>query len=107
MRCVTQSERIRRIGGNLFTDRDFDLGFFDWENGLARIYGTRMPLPSGRDSRTYFATLRGLEQQAKSAGLGGWRKTCAAVSKRRCTISTLAGRLRARRFQRPTDAERF
>ena len=26
MRCVTQSERIRRIG-NLFTDRDFDLGF--------------------------------------------------------------------------------
>jgi hypothetical protein len=26
MRCVTQSEHIRRIG-NLFTDRDFDLGF--------------------------------------------------------------------------------
>jgi endonuclease YncB( thermonuclease family) len=42
-------------------------------NGLARIYGTRTPLPDGRDSRTYLATLSGLEQQAKSAGLGGWR----------------------------------
>jgi hypothetical protein len=42
-------------------------------NGLARIYGTRTPLPDGRDSRTYLVTLAGLEQQAKSAGLGGWR----------------------------------
>jgi len=31
MRCVTQSERIRRIS-NVFIDRHFDLGFFDWEN---------------------------------------------------------------------------
>ena len=35
MRCVTQSERIGRIG-NSFTDRNFDLGFFDWENDPAR-----------------------------------------------------------------------
>src|SRR4029077_5920729 len=34
-------------------------------------------------------------------------KACAAVSKRRCTTSTSAGRVRARRSQRPTDAERF
>jgi endonuclease YncB( thermonuclease family) len=43
------------------------------KNGLARIYGTRTPLPDGRDSRTYLASLRDLETQAKSAGLGGWR----------------------------------
>src|SRR4029077_19546307 len=34
-------------------------------------------------------------------------KACAAVSKRRCTSSTSSGQLRARRSQRPTDAERF
>jgi endonuclease YncB( thermonuclease family) len=35
--------------------------------GLARIYGTRTPLPDGRDSRTYLAHLRELETQAKAA----------------------------------------
>ena len=33
----------------------------------------RTPLPDGRSSRTYLATLKELEQHAKSAGLGGWR----------------------------------
>jgi endonuclease YncB( thermonuclease family) len=42
-------------------------------NGLARIYGTRTPLPDGRDSRRYLATLAAFEKEAKSAGLGGWR----------------------------------
>jgi len=42
-------------------------------NGLARIYGTRTPLPDGRDSRQYLARLSQLERQAKSAGVGGWR----------------------------------
>ncbi len=42
--------------------------------GLARIYGTRTPLPDGRDSRSYLATLAALETQAKSDGLGGWRR---------------------------------
>lgn len=47
-----------------------DLAELFVKNGLARIYGTRT---DGRDSRTYLARLRSLEQQAKSAGLGGWR----------------------------------
>jgi endonuclease YncB( thermonuclease family) len=42
-------------------------------NGLARIYGTRTPLPDGRDSRTYLATLNAAEAAAKAARLGGWR----------------------------------
>ncbi len=40
--------------------------------GLARIYGTRTPLPDGRDSRTYLAHLYELENQAKTARRGGW-----------------------------------
>jgi endonuclease YncB( thermonuclease family) len=40
--------------------------------GLARIYGTRTPLPDGRDSRTYLPHLRELETQAKAARRGAW-----------------------------------
>jgi endonuclease YncB( thermonuclease family) len=43
--------------------------------GLARIYGTRTPLPDGRDSRTYLAHLRKLETQAKAARRGAWSKS--------------------------------
>jgi len=43
--------------------------------GLARIYGTRTPLPDGRDSRTYLAHLRELETQAKAARRGAWGKS--------------------------------
>jgi endonuclease YncB( thermonuclease family) len=57
----------------VFTADGNDLAELLVRNGLARIYGTGTPLPDGRDSRTYLATLRGLEQQAKSAGVGGWR----------------------------------
>ena len=39
-------------------------------NGLARIYGTRTPLPDGRDSRTYLAHLHELENEAKAAKRG-------------------------------------
>jgi endonuclease YncB( thermonuclease family) len=42
--------------------------------GLARIYGTRTPLPDARDSRTYLARLAELEAQAKAARRGGWGK---------------------------------
>jgi endonuclease YncB( thermonuclease family) len=42
--------------------------------GLARIYGTRTPLPDGRDSRTYLAHLAELEAQAKAARRGAWGK---------------------------------
>ena len=41
-------------------------------NGLARIYGTRTPLPDGRDSREYLAHLHELENEAKAAKRGGW-----------------------------------
>lgn len=43
-------------------------------NGLARIYGKRITLPDGTDSRTYLAKLSALEAQAKSAGRGGWAR---------------------------------
>jgi endonuclease YncB( thermonuclease family) len=42
-------------------------------SGLARIYGTRTPLPDGRDSREYLAHLHALENEAKTAKRGGWR----------------------------------
>jgi endonuclease YncB( thermonuclease family) len=42
--------------------------------GLARIYGTRTPLPDGRDSRTYLSHLVELEEHAKQQGLGGWHR---------------------------------
>jgi endonuclease YncB( thermonuclease family) len=42
------------------------------KNGLARIYGTRTPLPDGRDSRAYLARLSRLEETAKATSLGGW-----------------------------------
>ena len=40
--------------------------------GLARIYGTRTPLPEGRDSRTYLRHLRQLEAEAKAQKVAGW-----------------------------------
>ena len=76
---LTIQTRWRKVFGPtgfyacVFTADGNDLAELLVRNGLARIYGTRTPLPDGKDSRTYFATLRGLEQQAKSAGLGGWR----------------------------------
>ena len=42
--------------------------------GLARIYGTRTPLPDGRDSREYLAHLHELESEAKAAKRGAWGK---------------------------------
>jgi endonuclease YncB( thermonuclease family) len=48
-------------------------------NGLARIYGTRTPLPDSRDSRTYLAHLRALETQAKAARRGAWGKSALII----------------------------
>lgn len=42
-------------------------------NGLARIYGTRTPLPDGRDSRSYREQLIKAERLAKRDRTGGWR----------------------------------
>lgn len=44
------------------------------ESGLARIYGTRVPLPDGRDSRTYLKALEKVEAKAKAARRGGWKR---------------------------------
>jgi endonuclease YncB( thermonuclease family) len=43
-------------------------------NGLTRIYGTRTPLPDGRDSRAYLAHLHELETEARAAKRGAWGK---------------------------------
>lgn len=51
-----------------------DLGELLVSAGLARIYGTRVPLPDGRDSRDYLGLLEKLQAEAKSAGRGGWGK---------------------------------
>jgi endonuclease YncB( thermonuclease family) len=78
-RPFTIQTRWRKVFGPtryyacVFTADGNDLAELLVRNGLARIYGTRTPLPDGTDSRTYLATLKDLEQQAKSAGLGGWQ----------------------------------
>jgi endonuclease YncB( thermonuclease family) len=41
------------------------------ERGLARIYGTRVPLPDGRSSADYLKKLREIEIAAKTAKKGG------------------------------------
>ena len=41
-------------------------------NGFARIYGTRTFLPDNRDSKTYIAELKVIEEEAKAAKRGGW-----------------------------------
>jgi endonuclease YncB( thermonuclease family) len=51
-----------------------DLGEMLVTAGLARIYGTRVPLPDGSSSRDYLAKLGTLESQAKAAGRGSWAK---------------------------------
>ncbi len=56
----------------VFTSDGKDLAELLVSAGLARIYGTRTPLPDGRDSRAYLAHLRGLENAAKAAKRGGW-----------------------------------
>ena len=40
--------------------------------GLARIYGKRIQLPDGTDSRTYLEKLAGIKEKALGLKLGGW-----------------------------------
>jgi len=42
------------------------------KNGLARIYGKRITMPDGTDSRAYLEKLGKLEQSAKQQKVGGW-----------------------------------
>ena len=64
--------------------------------GLARIYGTRTPLPDGRDSRTYLVHLRELETQAKAARRGAWGKGAVMTESR--TDGQLTSRASSRYF---------
>ena len=54
------------------TSDGHDLNELLVSNGLARIYGTRTPLPDGRDSRTYLVHLHELENEARAAKRGAW-----------------------------------
>jgi endonuclease YncB( thermonuclease family) len=58
----------------VITAERHDLSELLVRNGLARIYGTRTPLPDGRDSREYLAHLRELENEAKRAKRGAWTR---------------------------------
>jgi endonuclease YncB( thermonuclease family) len=66
-----------------------DLGEALVRNGLVRIYGTRVTLPDGRDSRTYLRTLDQLEQEAKGRRIGGWRGTRTAFLEPSLTAAPL------------------
>lgn len=58
----------------VFTSKGNDLAELLVSAGLARIYGTRTPLPDGRDSLEYLARLRELENEAKAAHRGVWNR---------------------------------
>ena len=64
---------LGRVYCMIAADTGEDLGEMLVANGLARIYGTRTPLPDGRDSRQYLARLAELETKAKATKKGGWR----------------------------------
>jgi endonuclease YncB( thermonuclease family) len=70
----TENSNHRRYYAIVLTADGHDLNELLVSAGLARIYGTRTPLPDGRDSRTYLARLAELEAQAKTARRGGWGK---------------------------------
>ena len=65
---------IWRYNALVITEDGRDLNALLVSNGLARIYGTRTPLPDRRDSREYLARLRQLENEAKAAKRGAWGK---------------------------------
>lgn len=48
------------------------------KNGLARIYGKRVQLPDGTDSRAYLEKLAALKEKAMAAYKGGWAELAVA-----------------------------
>jgi hypothetical protein len=72
--------------------------------GLARIYGTRTPLPDGRDSREYLAHLRELESEegceTRRLGQGEhveyWEIDCVVAPKRAAAKSASPAQLAVR-----------
>ena len=71
---------LGRVYCMIATDTGEDLGEMLIANGLARIYGTRTPLPDGRDSRQYLVQLGELEMKAKAGKKGGWRFATATTA---------------------------
>ena len=71
------SARGRSVLGRVYcviiTAEGRDLNELLVENGLARIYGVRTPLPDGKTSAQYRARLAELETAAKKAKRGAWR----------------------------------
>ncbi len=64
----------RRFYAMVYTSNGEDFAELLVKNGLARIYGTRTPLPNGSESRSYLAHLKEIEEHAKAAELGGWAR---------------------------------
>lgn len=62
----------RALSRLVITADGTDLAELLVRNGLARIYGTRTPLPGGRDSGSYRKRLIELERLAKQERTGGW-----------------------------------
>ena len=73
---------IWRYYAIVITSDGHDLNELLVSAGLARIYGTRTPLPGGRDSREYLAHLHALENEAKTAKRGGWGMVTSASLRR-------------------------
>ena len=75
--------RWRKAAGRSYQPRHYawvevrgrDLNELLVEAGLARIYGTRVTLPDGRDSRAYLRQLSAAERVAKRLRKGAWGKS--------------------------------
>ena len=67
-----------RIYAFVVTAKGEDLNAALVANGLARIHGSRTPIPNGVTSRDYIARLTELEKAAKAQKRGGWRFTAQA-----------------------------
>jgi endonuclease YncB( thermonuclease family) len=73
-RVALGRSKLPRFRAMIVTSDGRDLNELLVGAGLARIYGTRTPLPDGRDSRTYLSHLAAAEAKAKQDRLGGWTK---------------------------------
>lgn len=65
------SSKKQRFYGFVVTDKG-SLSSLLVRNGPARIYGKRITLPDGTDSRAYLKKLEGLKEKAVKLKVGGW-----------------------------------
>jgi endonuclease YncB( thermonuclease family) len=63
---------LRRVYCIVVDSKGRDLNELLVEKGLARIYGTKTPLPDGRSSKSYIAHLRQIEARARAGKRGAW-----------------------------------